>query len=58
MKIVFALLLLANTIWASSGQNLSSTWVGITSLVIFVLGYYVIAAEEKFHINKAKPALL
>ena len=53
MKIVFALLLLANTIWASSGQNLSSTWVGITSLVIFVLGYYVIAAEEKFHINKA-----
>lgn len=57
MKIVFALLLLANTIWASSGQNLSSTWVGITSLVIFVLGYYVIAAEEKFHINKAKPAL-
>lgn len=26
-------------------------------LVIFVVGYYFIAAEEKYHINKAKPAL-
>lgn len=29
----------------------------ITSLVIFVIGYYFIAAEDKYHINKAKPAL-
>ena len=26
-------------------------------LVIFIVGYYFIAAEEKYHINKAKPAL-
>ncbi|TCS35197.1 sodium:proton antiporter NhaD [Reinekea marinisedimentorum] len=26
-------------------------------LLIFVVGYYFIAAEEKYHINKAKPAL-
>ena len=26
-------------------------------LAIFVVGYYFIAAEEKYHINKAKPAL-
>ena len=26
-------------------------------LTIFVVGYYFIAAEEKYHINKAKPAL-
>jgi len=57
MRIIIALLFFVNTIWASSGQDLSSTWVGIVSLVIFILGYYVIAAEEKFHINKAKPAL-
>jgi Na+/H+ antiporter NhaD/arsenite permease-like protein len=25
--------------------------------VVFVIGYYFIAAEEKYHINKAKPAL-
>lgn len=57
MRILIALLVLANTIWASSGQDLTTTWVGIVSLVMFVVGYYVIAAEEKFRINKAKPAL-
>ena len=57
MRILIALLVLANTIWASSGQDLTTTWVGIVSLAMFVVGYYFIAAEEKFHINKAKPAL-
>ncbi|MBV5277609.1 MAG: sodium:proton antiporter NhaD [Campylobacteraceae bacterium] len=57
MKIVLLMLALANSIWASSGQDLTTTWVGIVSLIIFLVGYYIIAAEEKFHINKAKPAL-
>ena len=38
--------------------DLTTTWVGILSLVIFVVGYYFIATEDKYHINKAKPALL
>ena len=38
--------------------DLTMTWVGILSLVIFVVGYYFIATEDKYHINKAKPALL
>ncbi|HQR73574.1 MAG TPA: sodium:proton antiporter NhaD [Sulfurovum sp.] len=38
--------------------HLTTTWVGILSLIIFVLGYYFIATEDKYHINKAKPALL
>ena len=37
--------------------DLTSTWVGILSLIIFVVGYYFIATEDKYHINKAKPAL-
>ena len=37
--------------------HLTSTWVGILSLIIFVVGYYFIATEDKYHINKAKPAL-
>lgn len=37
--------------------DLTTTWVGIASLVIFVIAYYFIAAEDKYHINKAKPAL-
>ena len=35
----------------------TDTWVGIASLFIFIVGYYFIAAEEMYHINKAKPAL-
>ena len=37
--------------------DLTTTWVGIAVLAIFVIGYYFIATEEKYEINKAKPAL-
>ncbi|WP_428729223.1 sodium:proton antiporter NhaD [Sulfurimonas sp.] len=37
--------------------DLTFTWVGFASLIIFVIGYYFVAAEEKYHIDKAKPAL-
>lgn len=37
--------------------DLTGSFVGILVLAIFVIGYYFIAAEEKYHINKAKPAL-
>ena len=35
--------------------DLTTTWVGIASLVIFVIGYYFIAAEDKYNINKVAP---
>ena len=38
--------------------HLTTTWVGMLSLFIFVTGYYFIATEDKYNINKAKPALL
>ncbi len=37
--------------------NLVTTWVGWLSLAIFVVAYYFIATEEKYKVNKAKPAL-
>jgi Na+/H+ antiporter NhaD/arsenite permease-like protein len=37
--------------------HLTTTWVGILSVIVFVVGYYFIATEDKYHINKAKPAL-
>ncbi|MBU1641810.1 sodium:proton antiporter NhaD, partial [bacterium] len=37
--------------------DLSTTWVGIAVLAIFLIGYYFIATEERYEINKAKPAL-
>jgi len=37
--------------------DLATQPFGWLILGIFVIGYYFIAAEEKYHINKAKPAL-
>jgi len=37
--------------------HLTTTWVGIIDLFIFIVAYYFIATEEKYEINKAKPAL-
>ncbi len=37
--------------------HLTTTWVGILSFIVFIIGYYFIATEDKYHINKAKPAL-
>jgi len=37
--------------------NLATTWVGWLSLAVFVIGYYFIATEERYEVNKAKPAL-
>ena len=38
--------------------HLTTEWVGILSLIVFVVGYYFIATEDTYHINKAKPALI
>ncbi len=42
---------------SGSIPDLTFTWVGISALAVFVIGYYFVAAEEKYHIDKAKPAL-
>ena len=65
MKII--LLFIASAIGllasGSSGEpivhpDITMTWVGFSALAIFIVGYYFIATEEKYHIDKAKPALL
>ncbi len=37
--------------------HLTTTWVGIVDALIFIIAYYFVATEEKYEINKAKPAL-
>ena len=59
-KIVILFLLLAGIAYAGgprSSEDLTLTWVGIASLAIFIIGYYFVAMEEKYHLDKAKPAL-
>lgn len=63
MKYLILLLGLTSLGIASGGlqggehDSLVGTWVGIASLAVFIVGYYFIATEEKYEINKAKPAL-
>jgi Na+/H+ antiporter NhaD/arsenite permease-like protein len=38
-------------------HDFTHTWVGWAVLIVFVIGYIAIAAEEKLMMNKAKPAL-
>jgi len=61
MRVFLLLQIFLGFLFASGGEGghseLTTSWVGFLSLVIFVVGYYFIAAEEKYHINKAKPAL-
>ncbi|NVJ53800.1 MAG: sodium:proton antiporter NhaD [Campylobacteraceae bacterium] len=65
LKLLMVLVLSSITLFAASGPSgtgavapdLTMTWVGFACLFIFVVGYYFVAAEEKYEIDKAKPAL-
>ena len=64
LKILLSLMLSSIFLFANGGTgieeipNITMTWVGILSLIIFVVGYYFVAMEEQYEIDKAKPALL
>ena len=63
IKVLISLLFFAGLAFASEGAstgeipNIAFTWVGYSALLIFAIGYYFVAAEEKYDIDKAKPAL-
>ena len=42
---------------AGAIPDITFTWVGYGALAIFVIAYYFVAMEEKYHIDKSKPAL-
>ncbi|MFA7083950.1 MAG: sodium:proton antiporter NhaD [Arcobacteraceae bacterium] len=62
-KLLITLLVMCVTAFGSSNvvnevaPDITMTWVGFASLFVFVVGYYFVAAEEKYAIDKAKPAL-
>ncbi|MFA6789395.1 MAG: sodium:proton antiporter NhaD [Arcobacteraceae bacterium] len=62
-KLLISLLLISVTAFAASGSSsevapdITMTWVGFACLLVFAVGYYFVAAEEKYAIDKAKPAL-
>ncbi|MCF8056321.1 MAG: sodium:proton antiporter NhaD [Desulfocapsa sp.] len=61
--LVFTLLGIPEIILASGGTgeyhiDLTSNWVGYASLIIFVVAYGFVMAEEYTHMRKSKPVLL
>ena len=61
MRWIIMLLFITSFGFASDGgvkvEDLTMTWIGMLSLFIFVVAYYFVATEEKYRIDKAKPAL-
>ncbi len=63
MRYLLMLMFLTSFSIASGGAetvehaSYTGTWVGILSVIVFIIGYYFIATEEHYEINKAKPAL-
>ncbi len=57
--LVMTVLLFSNVVYATNieEQNLVFTWVGMATLGIFIIGYYLIANEEKYDVDKSLPAL-
>lgn len=65
-KVLFglALLLLPLAAFAQHGEqsgtriNLTASWVGLTSIVLFVLAYSLVIAEEFTQLRKSKPVIV
>ena len=38
--------------------DFTSHWAGITALVVFVLAYALVIAEETIHLRKSKPVMV
>ena len=57
LKVIMTLLLGSLSLFASSAStteipDLTMTWVGFATLLIFVVGYYFVAAEENMLLIK------
>ena len=63
LRLLVMLGLSSAMLMASSGgsagaiPDITFTWVGFAALAVFIVGYYFVAMEEEYHIDKAKPAL-
>ncbi len=48
----------ANAHETSSTLDLTASWVGITSLIVFVFAYMLVIGEEFLHLRKSKPVII
>lgn len=64
-SLLFITFALPLTAYASSSADaaglkldLTTTWIGITSLVVFVVAYMMVIGEEFLHLRKSKPVII
>ncbi|MGH7274749.1 MAG: sodium:proton antiporter NhaD, partial [Nitrospiria bacterium] len=63
MTVSFVLSLPSTALASSVGENgqilnLTSTWIGILSIIIFLLAYSLVIFEEFLHLRKSKPVMV
>jgi NhaD family Na+/H+ antiporter len=61
LALMLSMLIMPLVSLASEGAqriDLTNNWVGITSVVLFVVAYLVVMAEEFTHLRKSKPVML
>jgi len=56
--IILPLPLLAATETSLTPPDLTTSWIGILSLIIFLIGYLFVLGEEFFHLRKSKPIIV
>ncbi len=59
--VIFLVSILAPaTAFASGGEmmDLTATWFGITSIIVFVIAYSLVIGEEFLHLRKSKPVIV
>lgn len=55
--VALALLMLSNSAFATPPIDLTTHWVGIIALLLFVLAYILVVMEEFTHFRKSKPVI-
>jgi NhaD family Na+/H+ antiporter len=55
---LFCVPLIAHASEAVSHLDITDSWVGISSVLIFFIAYLVVMAEEFIHLRKSKPVML
>lgn len=56
------LLFMTDSVWAAEHHSewidLTQSWVGLTSILVFIMAYVLVSLEEKIKLRKSKPVLL
>ncbi len=56
--LLFSFPAMAMAVEGGSGLNLTTSWFGITAIIVFVIAYALVVGEEFLHLRKSKPVIV